>query len=176
MYEINYFLLTSRLYLRVSREERGKLSPQQNCCYTASSQLRSGERERERGACGDMNNSRAVRLVAGALGAGSLGWAGGVTYQKYKDRPVTSSPTSGSLLSAPGLPLRLPTLQAATALVPSVQDSGLVIPARETGVPPEPRHDAPRVSQIMRSTPHREYQRDLTQMFVTGLASLVWTI
>ena len=48
MYEINYFLLTSRLYLRVSREERGKLSPQQNCCYTASSQLRSGERERER--------------------------------------------------------------------------------------------------------------------------------
>ena len=39
-----------------------------------------------------MNNSRAVRLVAGALGAGSLGWAGGVTYQKYKDRPVSSSP------------------------------------------------------------------------------------
>ena len=66
--------------------------------------------------------------------------------------------------------------QAATALVPSVQDSGLVIPARETGVPPEPRHDAPRVSQIMRSTPSREYQRDLTQIFLTGLASLVWTI
>merc|ERR1719357_822795 len=86
-----------------------------------------------------------LRLVAGALGAGSLGWAGGLTFQKYKDRQ-----TSHSLLSAPGLPLRLPQVQAATAVVPATQDSGLVIPARDNGVPSEPRHDAPRVSQIMR--------------------------
>ena len=91
-----------------------------------------------------------LRLVAGALGAGSLGWAGGLTFQKYKDQQ-TSHSASHSLLSAPGLPLRLPQVQAATAVVPATQDSGLVIPARDTGVPSEPRHDAPRVSQIMRS-------------------------
>ena len=88
-----------------------------------------------------------LRLVAGALGAGSLGWAGGVTFQKYKDQQTSPS---HSLLSAPGLPLRLPQVEAATAVVPASQDSGLVIPARDTGIPSQPRHDAPRVSQIMR--------------------------
>ena len=41
-------------------------------------------------------------------------------------------------------------LQAATAIVPAVQDSGLTIPATDTGVPSEPHPEAPRVSQIMR--------------------------
>ena len=41
-------------------------------------------------------------------------------------------------------------VQASTAIAPSSAPSGLAIPPSDTGVPPEPPKEAPRVSQIMR--------------------------
>ena len=52
-----------------------------------------------------MINRKAVRLLAGALGAGSLGWLGGGSYQKYKHRRDSLALADKPLLSAPGLPL-----------------------------------------------------------------------
>ena len=52
-----------------------------------------------------MIHRKAVRLLAGALGAGSLGWLGGTSYEKHKHRPDCLPLSDHPLLSAPGLPL-----------------------------------------------------------------------
>ena len=60
---------------------------------------------RDRSSPPAMINRKAVRLLAGALGAGSLGWLGGGSYQKYKHTRDSLALSDNPLLSAPGLPL-----------------------------------------------------------------------
>lgn len=80
-----------------------------------------------------------------------MSWAGGVLYQKNK---TTASPSVEQIppkprLHLPGLPLGAQ-VSASVAMVPHTTETGLSIPPRETGVPPEPVEGSPRVAQIMR--------------------------
>ena len=71
-----------------------------------------------------MINRKAVRLLAGALGAGSLGWLGGCSYQKEKEKHRRDSLALSNhpLLSAPGLPLEatVSTERSHSLRIPSV--------------------------------------------------------
>ena len=77
-----------------------------------------------------MIHRKAVRLLAGALSAGSLGWLGGVSYQKHKHRPDCQALSHHPLLSAsaPGLPLEatVSTERSHSLRIPSVNVSSAV--------------------------------------------------
>jgi len=87
--------------------------------------------------------------VSGMVGVASLGWAGGVLYQKNNQKTSTVEEQNikqRPIRHLPGLPL---SAEVSTAMVPH-PESGVSIPARETGVPSEPTAGSPRVAEIMR--------------------------
>jgi len=93
-----------------------------------------------------------IRLLGGALVTGGLGYWAGANHKKLE-----LGETLTHVTNMPGLPRgasvsvsRGLSVQASTAIAPSSAPSGLVIPPSDTGVPPEPHKEAPRVSQIMR--------------------------
>jgi len=107
-----------------------------------------------------MVNSKVFKVVGGALSAGGIGWIGGTTYQKYlqesKQNRITFTnqkypglPDDATVSVGNTLNIDNLSLKASTAIVTS-PDSSITIPARDSGVPPEPQPGAPRVSQIMR--------------------------
>jgi len=91
-----------------------------------------------------------VLQVAGVAGVASLGWAGGVLYQKniQNTSPGDEQTKLKTRRHLPGLPLGAQ-VSASVAIAPHTE-TGLTIPARDTGLPPEPVEGAPRVAQIMR--------------------------
>jgi len=94
-----------------------------------------------------------VLQVAGVAGVAAVSWVGGSLYQKNIENDIIGEEdkferTKKTSRHLPGLPFGAQ-VSADTAVVPQTQ-SGLAIPARDTGVPPEPLEGAPRVAQIMR--------------------------
>jgi len=91
--------------------------------------------------------------VLKTAGVATFGWVGGVLYNKSQqvqkidiNEPIA---TEAKLVSRlPALPLGAQ-VSASVALTPH-QETGLTIPPKDTGVPPEPVDGSPRVSQIMR--------------------------
>jgi len=89
-----------------------------------------------------------VTQVVGLAGVASLSWAGGMWFQRNKENENQSERKPRKHL--PGLP-QGGQVSASVAVVPhQPPETGLTIPPRETGVPPEPLQGSPRVAQIMR--------------------------
>merc|ERR1711892_184779 len=94
--------------------------------------------------------SMKVVQVVGVAGVASLSWAGGILYQKNKNNatPIDVQSASKPRPHLPGLPLG-GQVSASVAVVPHTE-TGVTIPPRDTGVPPEPMNGSPRVAEIMR--------------------------
>jgi len=94
--------------------------------------------------------SMKVVQVVGVAGVASLSWAGGILYQKNKENatPIDVQSASKPRPHLPGLPLG-GQVSASVAVVPHTE-TGVTIPPRDTGVPPEPLNGSPRVAEIMR--------------------------
>ena len=91
--------------------------------------------------------------MAGVAGVAVVSWVGGSLHQRNIQDDIQGEEDELERLDQtrrhlPGLPFGAH-VSADTAVVPQTQ-SGLAIPARDTGVPPEPVEGASRVAQIMR--------------------------